>query len=106
MNERVGLIDLLRGAFVPAACIMLTGYFGYHALSGRSSVFALGEYKAQQVELAAQAKQVAERKALLERKIELLDPRKVDPDFADELVRGNLGVVRPDEVVVKLPKAG
>jgi len=106
MNERAGLIDLARGAVVPAACILLTGYFAFHALAGRSGVFALGEYKAQQVELAAQAKQVADRKALLERKIELLDPRKVDPDFADELVRGNLGVVRPDEVVVKLPKAG
>lgn len=106
MNERAGAFDLLRGAFVPAACIMLTSYFGYHALAGRSGVFALGEYKAQQVQLAQQAELVAARKTALERKVELLDPRKVDPDLADELVRGNLGVVRPDEVVVKLPKAG
>ncbi len=106
MTERAGALDLLRGALVPAACIMLTGYFAYHALAGRSGLFALGEYKTQQVELAAEAKTVAARKAALERKIQLLDPRKVDPDLADELVRGNLGVVRPDEVVVKLPKAG
>jgi len=106
MSERAGLIDLVRGAVVPAACIMLTGYFAYHALAGRSGVFALGEYKTQQVELAKQLETVEQRKAALERRVALLDPRKVDPDLADELVRGNLGVVRPDEVVVKLPKAG
>ena len=39
-----------------------------------------------------------------ERRIALLDPRKVDPDYADELVRSNLGVVRGDEVVLELPK--
>jgi cell division protein FtsB len=106
MSERAGLIDLMRGAAVPTACIMLTGYFAYHALAGRSGVFALGEYKAQQVELAAEAQLVSQRKAALEQRVALLDPRRVDPDLADELVRGNLGVVRPDEVVVKLPKAG
>ena len=42
MTERAGALDLLRGALVPAACIMLTGYFAYHALAGRSGVFALG----------------------------------------------------------------
>ena len=29
---------------------------------------------------------------------DLLDPRKADPDMADELVRKDLGLVRPDEV--------
>jgi cell division protein FtsB len=33
----------------------------------------------------------------------LLDPRHVDPDLADELVRRNLDLVKPDEVVVPLP---
>jgi len=32
----------------------------------------------------------------------LLDPRRVDPDLADELVRRDLGVARPDELVVPL----
>jgi cell division protein FtsB len=106
MTERVGAFDLLRGAMVPALCILVTGYFAYHALAGRTGVFALGGYKAQQVEMAAKADAVAARKAALERRVALLDPKRVDPDLADELVRGNLGVVRPDEVVVKLPKVG
>jgi cell division protein FtsB len=32
----------------------------------------------------------------------LLDPRKADPDMAEELVRKDLGLVRPDEVIVPL----
>ena len=32
----------------------------------------------------------------------LLDPNKADPDMADELVRKDLGLVRPDEVIVPL----
>jgi cell division protein FtsB len=106
MSERVGAFDLLRGATVPALCILVAGYFAWHALAGRTGIFALGDYKAEQVAMAAKADAVAERKAALERRVALLDPRRVDPDLADELVRGNLGVVRPDEVVVKLPKAG
>ena len=31
-----------------------------------------------------------------------LDPENVDPDFAGELIRKNLNVVHPDEVVILL----
>jgi cell division protein FtsB len=32
----------------------------------------------------------------------LLDPGKADPDLADEMVRSELGLVRPDEVVIPI----
>jgi hypothetical protein len=40
--------------------------------------------------------------AVLKHRSQLLDPRRADPDMADELVRRDLGLVRPDEVVVPL----
>ena len=43
----------------------------------------------------------AERDRLRHRSA-LLDPRKADPDLADELVRRDLGLVRADEVIVPL----
>ncbi len=46
-------------------------------------------------ELEAERQQLRHRSALL-------DPRKADPDIADELVRRDLGLVRPDEVIVPL----
>ena len=47
------------------------------------------------------AKLEAERDRLKHRSA-LLDPRKADPDMADELVRRDLGLVRPDEVIIPL----
>ena len=40
--------------------------------------------------------------AALENRVSLLDPEKVDPDFAGELARRNLGVLHADEVVITL----
>jgi cell division protein FtsB len=105
MSERVGMFALVRGAMIPTTCILVTGYFASHALIGNTGLFAWGDYKQQRAELQLKADALAERKAGLERKVALLDPRRVDPDLADELVRDNLGVVRADEVVVPLPKA-
>ena len=51
-----------------------------------------------QVELA----QLEQERAQLRHRSALLDPRKADPDMADELVRKDLGLVRPDEVIVPL----
>ena len=46
--------------------------------------------------------QLRREQAQLEHRSQLLDPRKADPDMADELVRKDLGLVRPDEVIVPL----
>ena len=43
-----------------------------------------------------------QERAQLRHRSALLDPRKADPDMADELVRKDLGLVRPDEVIVPL----
>ncbi|MFC0203930.1 FtsB family cell division protein [Novosphingobium soli] len=43
----------------------------------------------------------AERERLKNR-VALLDPRKMDPDLAGELVRSNLNVARSDEMVMQL----
>ena len=105
MNERTGFFDLARGAALPSLCILLLAYFGFHAFAGNSGLLAWGGYKTQRAELTAQLAAIEAKKLALETRVTLLDPRKVDPDLADELVRGNLGVVRGDEVVVPLPKA-
>ena len=105
MIERIGLFHYLRGAMVPATCLVAIAYFAYHAVEGGTGLLAWGGYKAERVKLERQVQSLAARKAELDRRIALLDPQRVDPDYADELVRGNLGVVRPDEVVVEIPKA-
>ena len=102
MANRIDLMGYLRQAALPAVCLLLIGYFVSHAITGPTGVLAWKDYKAERAALEQQAAASADAKAAIDRQVKLLDPRKVDPDLADELVRRNLNVVRPDEVIVSL----
>lgn len=104
--QRLPLFDMMKRAALPALCLLVIFYFGTHALLGPAGYLALDDIRQEQGELAAKKSMLLARKAALSRDIALLDPRGADPDFADELVRRHLGVIRPDEVIVPLPKAG
>lgn len=103
MADRINPLLLAHAAALPAACIAVMAYFAFHAVSGNTGLLAWGEYKTERAAAEHEAAKVAAVKAALKRQVALLDPRHVDPDLADELVRRNLGVVRPDEVIIPLP---
>jgi cell division protein FtsB len=93
---------LIRRSAVPALALIIVGTFAGHAIAGPNGILAWGGYhralKERQTELA----QLEQQKAQLRHRSQLLDPNKADPDMADELVRKDLGLVRPDEVIVPL----
>ena len=93
---------LIRRAALPALALLVVGTFAGHAVAGPNGLLAWGGYhrdlEDRKIELA---RLDAERVSLRHRSA-LLDPRKADPDIADELVRRDLGLVRPDEVIVPL----
>jgi cell division protein FtsB len=95
-------LGLIRKAAVPALAVIIVGTFAGHAIAGPNGILAWGGYhralKERQTELA----QLEEQKSQLRHRSALLDPRKADPDMADELVRKDLGLVRPDEVIIPL----
>ena len=99
------LVDLMKRAALPALCLLVILYFGTHALFGSSGYFALDDIRRSKQELSEQHAALAARKAALGRNIDLLNPKGADPDYADELVRRHLGVIRPDEVIVPLDAA-
>lgn len=72
------------------------------AIAGPSGLFAWSENlrlrDARQTRLA----NLQIERDHLKNRVELLDPAHADPDLAGELVRSQMGVVHPDEVVVKL----
>ena len=86
----------------PAVALVIVGTFAGHAIAGPNGLFAWRGYSQdlskRKIELAALD---AERVRLRHRSA-LLDPRKADPDIADELVRRDLGLVRADEVILPL----
>jgi cell division protein FtsB len=103
MAVRWTLKQHLARAALPALCLTVGGYFAFHAVGGATGVVAWRDYKAQRARLEVAVKSSQEAQVALQRRLVLLDPRHVDPDLADELVRRNLDLVKPDEVVVPLP---
>ncbi len=99
------LKTILRSAGPPALALTLMGFFAYHAVMGPNGVLALKDVKvevaARNVELAALEK----RRAVLQNHVVLLAGKKgADPDMVEELLRKQLNVARPDEIIVPLHK--
>jgi cell division protein FtsB len=96
------IFGLIRRAALPALAVIIVGTFAGHAVAGPNGLLAWGGYHRALLERKAELAQLEQQKAQLRHHSQLLDPNKADPDMADELVRKDLGLVRPDEVVVPL----
>ena len=102
MGARRNSIGLIRRAALPALAFLVVGTFAGHAVAGPNGLLAWGGYHRDlEVRKAELAKLEAERQQLRHRSA-LLDPRKADPDLAEEMVRDRLGLVRNDEVIIPL----
>ena len=95
-------IGLIRRTFWPAMALLIVGNFAGYAIAGPNGLLAWGGYHRDLEERKAELAELEAEKQRLRHRSALLDPRKADPDMADELVRRDLGLVRSDEVVVPL----
>ena len=86
----------------PAVALLVVGTFAGHAIAGPNGLFAWRGYSQQLEVRKAELAALNEQRTQLRHKSALLDPRKADPDLAEEMVRKDLGLVRADEVVVPL----
>ena len=93
---------LLFSAFGPAIALLLLLFFAGYVVLGSNGVLAWGDYSRQLHAAKGELKKTQEARAELKNRVDALDPRRVDPDLADELIRRQLGVVHHDEVVVPL----
>ena len=102
MGGKKQSLGLIRRAALPALALVVVGTFAGHAIAGPNGLLAWGGYhrdlQERRIELASLE---AERDRLRHRSA-LLNPKKADPDLADEMVRKDLGLVRPDEVILPL----
>ena len=93
---------LIRRAAMPALALMVVGNFAGYAIAGPNGLLAWGGYHHSLNDRKAELARLEADRAQLRHRSALLDPRKADPDMADELVRRELGLVRPDEVIIPL----
>jgi cell division protein FtsB len=96
------IFRLIRRVAMPALAVIVVGTFAGHAVAGPNGILAWGSYHRALHQRQAELKQIEQQRAQLRHRSNLLDPKKADPDMADELVRKDLGLVRPDEVIIPL----
>jgi cell division protein FtsB len=95
-------IGLIKRAALPAVAFLIIANFLGYAVVGSNGILSWGDYRRIKVEKAVELAQLEEEKARLAHRAQLLDPRRADPDLAEEMVRTELGLVRPDEVIVNI----
>jgi cell division protein FtsB len=82
------------------ACLLVMGAW---VLFGPSGLLAWSENSRLLTERHKELVLLTEERNALKNRVSLLDPRQVDPDMAGQLLRANLNVVHPDEVVLTIP---
>lgn len=93
---------LLRRTWLPTLALIVMAFFGGYALLGANGILAYGQYKHELAAKQAQYAALTRQRAVLKNRVALLDPRHANPDMVDELVRKQLDVASPDEVIVPL----
>jgi len=104
IGERNPTFAVVRRAALPALAVLIIANFLGYAVVGSNGVLSLGDYRRLKSERLVELAQLQEEKARLAHRAQLLDPRHADPDLADEMVRSELGLARPDEVIIPLDK--
>jgi cell division protein FtsB len=95
-------LGLIRRVAMPALALIVVGNFAGYAVAGPNGLLAWGGNHRSLNERKAELAQLKAERAQLRHRSALLDPKRADPDMADELVRKDLGLVRPDEVIIPL----
>ena len=93
---------MIRRAALPALALVVVGTFAGHAVAGPNGLLAWGGYHRDLQERRAELASLEAERDRLRHRSALLNPKKADPDLADEMVRKDLGLVRPDEVILPL----
>jgi cell division protein FtsB len=89
------------GEFVALGALLLLGGL---ALAGPYGMLSWGESIAMLEERQDRIASLEAERDRLQNLVTQLDPDRVDPDLATELVRRNLNVAHPDEYVLELEK--
>lgn len=95
-------MNMIRSAFWPTVALAVIVYFAGAAIVGQNGLLSLAGYRHQRAEHLMQLKLLQAERDRLAHHADLLDPRHVDPDLAEEMVRKQTGQIRPDEVILSV----
>lgn len=96
-DPRLPRESLVQG--VALVCLLVLGGL---AVAGPSGLLAWGENQQLLDARRGEIAKLAVERDQLRNRVDLLNPRHADPDLAGELLRSNLNVAHPDEMVMLL----
>ena len=97
-----GSIQLARERVSQGFALVCLLVMGGWALFGPSGLMAWSENSRMLGERRAELQQLSLQRDVLKNRVALLDPNHVDADMAGQLLRAQLNVVHPDEMVMLL----
>ena len=95
-------ISLKRQQVAQGAALAILLIIGGLAIAGPSGLLAWSENLRLLDQRNAQLAELRHERNELDRLVKGLDPDRADPDLVGELIRENLNVIHPDEVVITL----
>jgi cell division protein FtsB len=102
MRGATSLLNLARSVVWRAFGVTIVVFFAAYALFGANGVLAWGDYSARLKLRQGELAQLKVDQGQLAHRVALLNPNNANPDMVDELVRRELGLARPDEVIIPL----
>jgi cell division protein FtsB len=94
--------DVVRGMAWRGFAVAIIAVFGGYALFGANGVLAWGDYSNRLATHRVELAQLQAERDLLQHRVDLVNPGQADSDMVDELIRKDLGLARPDEVIIPL----
>ncbi|MGE0178834.1 MAG: septum formation initiator family protein [Sphingomonas sp.] len=98
-------LSLIRRVALPALGLLIIANFVGYAVVGPNGVSSWGDYRRAKAERGIELARLEAERARLQHRAQLLNPGGADPDLADELVRRELGLVAPNEIIIDMRNA-
>jgi cell division protein FtsB len=104
MKNRRSRLKLPRESLTQTLALMALLVMGAVAIAGPSGVLAWTENARLLDQRQKEVAQLSAERDRLQNRVNLLDPRHADPDLVGELLRKDLNVAHPDEMVIPRDK--
>ncbi len=102
MKRRRSHLKLPRKSVTQTLALMALLLLGAIAIAGPSGVLAWTENARLLDMRQKQVAMLTAERDRLKNRVDLLDPRHADPDLVGELLRSDLNVAHPDELVIPI----
>jgi cell division protein FtsB len=102
MSTRQRKQSKIRPLLLPFCCLLVLGYFAYHAVEGDYGLFALGKLEERVASLETELASLRAERERMETHVALMRPESLDRDMIDERAREALNMADAKDIVIFL----